>query len=152
MPTKTQSYFGRSLGNALTHTSAAANLTHYNPQEAITPRHATLFEEADIQNRAIEAQGTKGRFAQAQLAELAQLTAHLFDDTVSEIVDIQNVARDREHQAILDEFTRLHISMYGRQTLGILDVTGTNIAREVHRSIYAPPIPPEPKRRGFWRR
>ena len=108
-----------------------------------------LFEEATIQSFTIEAQSVKAAFAQTKLSELHQHTTHLFNDTLAEIVEVQEMARGREHQAIVDEFTRRQISVYGRQTLGMLEVGGTNIAMEVSRSLYVPPLPPEPKRRGL---
>ena len=150
MPTKTRSYFGYALGDSLSHTAATTSLTRFEPREAVAPRQGALFEEVGIQNLTIEAQAVKTGFGMTKIAELHQHGAHLFDDTLTEIVEVKEQSRGREHQAIVEEFTQRQISMFGRQTLGALEVGGTSIAVEIHRGLYVAPMPP--KRRGFFGR
>ena len=150
MPTKPRSYFGYTMSDSLSHTAVTTSLTRFEPRAALAPRAAVLVEEAAIQNLTIEAQAVKTGFAMSKIGELHQHGAHVFDDTLTEIVEVKEQSRGREHQAIVDEFTQRQISMFGRQTLGALEVGGTVIAREIHRGLYVEPLPP--RRRGFFAR
>lgn len=151
MAKKTQSYFGPSLGESLVHLPSAHGLARQATPEPASPRIQTLFDEADVQYLTIEAQAIKTGLGLTEFADLHQHAASLFGDTLNTILETKEQVLNKEAQPIVDEFTTRLISLYGRQTLGALEVGGKAIGYEIGRALYVPPAEPEAKK-GFWQR
>jgi hypothetical protein len=96
----------------------------------------------------IDVTEAKAEFGMYKIGQMQERASDLFGDTVSFMLQNKEEARGTEAEPYVAEFTLRQIQMYARHMLGTLEVAGTRIGEEVHRSLSLPPE--EPK--GFWAR
>lgn len=89
----------------------------------------------------------KARFGMNAQAAIQQHASDIFGPTISHMIQNKEEARGTEAEPYVAEFTLRQIQMYARHMLGTLEVAGTRIGEEVHRSLSLPP-----EQKGFWAR
>ena len=117
------------------------------PSQAITKRERQILENVHGELLMIGAIEAKAEFGMYQIGQMQKRASDLFGNTVSFMVQNREQARGTVAEPYVAEFTMRQIQMYARHMLGTLEVAGTRIGEEVHRSLN---LPPEEK--GFWAR
>jgi hypothetical protein len=136
------------LGLAPLQVAPSLGLAPFSPsRREITREEDRVLEAFYREELIIDLTAEKGKFGMRKLGEVQQTAADLFGGTVTNILDAKNQAKGVEAQAYVDEFTLRQIQMYARHMLGTLEVVGTNIGMEVHRSLNLPP-----EQVGFWQK
>jgi hypothetical protein len=102
-----------------------------------------IQEEYQKQSLIMKGVEAKTVHAMKLIAAIHQEGVAVFDEATGQILATKDNQRDKEHQAFVDEFSTRGIQAMGRHLLGSMEVGATNIAVEVHRSLY-PPVQPPP--------
>lgn len=129
-------------------TSSSLGLVPYSPsRREVTREESRVIEAYHREELVIDLTAEKGKLGMRKLGEVQETASELFGDTVSFMLDVKNEAKGTEAQPYVDEFTLRQIQMYARHMLGTLEIVGTNIGLEVHRSLNLPP-----EELGFWQK
>ena len=150
MARKEESLFGLAQIPAKQESGANTQLMPFEPGRGLSRMEEKVVEQLHVQKLVIEAQTNKTVFGMSQIAFLHEHAATTFDHALDVVFTIKEQTRSKEHQAYVDEFTARQLSMFGREMLGAIDVGATNIAFEVHRSLFPEPDTPEPP--SWWKR
>jgi hypothetical protein len=126
----------------------AVSPPQYPDSRAITRRERQILDTFHEEVLVIDATEAKAEFGMYKLDQMQERASDLFGDTVSFILQNKEEARGTEAEAYVAEFTTRQIQMYARHMLGTLEVAGTRIGEEVHRSLSLP----SEERKGFWAR
>ena len=86
----------------------------------------------------IEGYSAKAAYGMTQIAEIHRHGVTIFDDTARFIIDVKERQRSKDHKDYTDEFCTRSMQMFGRHILGVMEVGATNIASEVHKTMYTP--------------
>lgn len=136
------------LGLATTQPTGNLGLMPYSAtRREVSREESRVLQEFRREELIIDLSAEKGKLGIRKLGEVQQCATDLFGETVTSMLDSKNRAKGTEAQAYVEEFTMHQIQMYARHMLGTLEVVGTNIGLEVHRSLNLPP-----EQRGFWAR
>jgi hypothetical protein len=123
------------------------NPPQYPANRAISKHERQILDTCHEEVLIIDATEAKAEFGMYKLGQLQERASELFGDTISFMMQNKEEAKGTEAEPYIAEFTRRQIHIYARHMLGALEVTGTRIGEEMHRSLN---VPPEEK--GFWAR
>jgi hypothetical protein len=123
------------------------NPPQYPANRAITKRERQILDTFHEEVLVIDATEAKAEFGMYKISQMQERASDLFGDTVSFMLQNKEEVKGTEAEPYVAEFTLRQIQMYARHMLGTLEVAGTRIGEEVHRSLS---LPPEVK--GFWAR
>ncbi|MCL5960829.1 MAG: hypothetical protein M1358_16270 [Chloroflexi bacterium] len=126
------------------------SLAPISAQRSLSRDEQRTLDEYHKEILVIDATAHKTLFGMTKIGQIHQHGALKFDETTGYILNIKNQSRGREHQAYVNEFSAHQIQMLAGHLIGAMEVGGTNIGMEVHRSLYPLPEPPEP--RSLWKR
>ena len=115
-------------------------------------RERQIIDISNEQRIVMEHTSYKAQLGMAMLEKIQEHAIHTFSETAAYIMAIKNrPGRDSELQTYINQFSLRQTQILAQQVLGIIDVAGTGIGMEVHRSLY-----PEPEEHadqpGFFRR
>jgi hypothetical protein len=126
---------------------APINPPQYPANRAITKRERQIIDTFHEEVLVIDATEAKAEFGMYKLGQMHQRASDLFVDTVSFMLQNKEETRGTEVEPYVAEFTLRQIQMYASHILGTLEVAGTRIGEEVHRSLHLPS-----EQKGFWAR
>lgn len=119
-------------------------IPHHSGQIS-TQDEQEINEEAAKQNLIMAWGEIQAQMAIGHMAEIEKHAAMAFDETTRFILDIKNDQRSQEHQAYVNEFSKLAIQSFAGHCRAVVAVSASNIASEVNRSLYPTPKLPEPR-------
>lgn len=117
----------------------------YPSNQAITKRERQILDSFHEEVAVIDATEAKAEIGMYKIGQMQERASDLFSDTVGFLLQNKEAARGTEAELYVAEFTQRQVQMYARHMLGTLEVGGTRIGEEVHRSLYLPP-----EQKGFW--
>jgi len=129
--------------------STNGHLAPFSPGRALTKDQRRILEEWHKETLVIDTTAAKTVFGMSKIAEIHQHASIKFDETVDYILAVKEEEHSREHQQYVDEFSTRQIQLLAKHLLGAIEVGGTNIGIEIHRSLY---LLSEPEQRSFWQR
>ena len=126
--------------------------TFLDGNRALTKREVIIIENLHEQNLVIDAISSKTTFGVQKMDEIKVYAASEFLETVAYIDGIRQEARGTDYQPAVAEFSTYLIQLSARHILGAIEVSAAAIGTEISTSLYPPPEPPEPPRRGLLQR
>jgi hypothetical protein len=119
---------------------------------AVTKRELQIADQWHEQTLVIDADASKSIFGIEKLTEIQQHAACGFVETAAYIDRHRREAQGTAYQAPVDEFSHYLMQVAARQILAAVEVSGAGIGAEINRSLYPPPEPVPPPKRGWLQR
>ncbi len=128
------------LGLAPLQSANSLELVPYSSsRREVTREEKRVIEVFHREELIIDLTGEKGKLGMRKMSEVQQCASDLFGDTTTYMLENRNRVRGTEAEPFVEEFTLRQFQMHARHLLGSLEVVGTNIAVEMHRSLNLPP-------------
>ena len=115
-------------------------------------RERQIIDISNEQRIVMEHTSYKAQLGMAIVEKLQEQGIHTFSETAAYIMEVKNQpGRDSELQTYINQFSLRQTQILAQQVLGIIEVAGTGIGMEVHRSLYQEREEPT-DHPGFFRR
>lgn len=119
-------------------TPASNKIQPFHHPGGVSKRQHKILSELEAEVDIIAATEIKTNYGQIAISSIHEQGFAVFDDTLEFMFDARLRSRSQEHQQYIEEFTKHQIKMLANHIVGAIEVGATNVATEIHRSMYIP--------------